>query len=408
MKCKQASTLLVLHLLMPAYSSNPLPPVSRLESKGPDRRCSNLRSGVANAIASTIHRFLEAHNVILPFVDSVDMQRYHDIHDLSRQGYQAMIQGAPLDDEPESLRGLKASLIQLFSARQILLCDLLALPSESSVPDYRRWSTISDEITSLSRVVGVSATVIGDLIGKEDSRNWGDQLEARSRESAESDKGQNSGTIVPVTPRTERTHAQLRHFDALSYSIRTLNARVLLMRDEANTLIQDATSSSDVSSVLAKQYDLVGGDLKSLITQWERGRNSMFLGASAIDRLSLSRSSSGLRSPNSPVHSLGGVTAVNEGSPAEALKRLMGEGLQTSSNDGGGSDEEVFEAISLPRKPKRMSMTREEKIAKMQEDRRKRATLQEGRDATTNMLRELETVIKHRPRGKTTSRTTSV
>jgi hypothetical protein len=53
-------------------------------------------------------------------------------------------------------------------------------------------------------------------------------------------------------------------------------------------------------------------------------------------------------------------------------------------------------------------MTREEKLAKMQEDRRKRATIQEGRAVTTNMLRELETVIKHRPRGRTSSRITSV
>ena len=144
------------------------------------------------------------------------------------------------------------------------------------------------------------------------------------------------------------------------------------------------------------------------MSEWERGRNTMLFGLGAIDQVSLSRSSSGLRSPHSPVCSLGGITAVNEGSPAEALTRLTGESLKAPSNDSLVSDEEVFEAVSLPTKPKRLSMTREEKLAKMQEDRRKRATLQENRDATTNMLRELETVIKHRPCRRTTSRVTSI
>jgi Mysoin-binding motif of peroxisomes len=393
-----------------AYSSNPLPPISRLEMTGIDRRCRILRSGVVNAINSTIHCYLEAHNVMLPLVDSIDMQRYHDIYELSRQDYQEMIQGLPstVTDDPESLGGLKMSMLRLFIARQILFCDLLALPSESSVPGTNRWTLISDEIASLSQVVSTSATSVGLLIDEEENQHWGEQSSGRSQDSVRADESQGSGVVAPRTPAKEKVHAQFRRLDALSRSIRSLNARMLLMRDEANSLIEGAGHSTDITSVLAKQYDLVGSDLRNLMSEWERGRNTMLLGISAVDRSSLSRSSSGLRSPHSPVHSLGGITAVNEGSPAEALRRLTEEGLKAPSNDGLGSDEEIFEAIALPPKPKRLSMTREEKLAKMQEDRRKRATLQESRDASTNMLRELETVIKHRPRGRTTSRITSV
>lgn len=346
---------------------------------------------------------------MLPFVDPVDMQRYHDIYDLSIQDYQEMIRGLPStsEEDPESLRGLRTSLTQLFVARQILLCDLLALPSKSSIPDSRRWSAIADEIASLSDVVEISAISIEGLINEEESRRWGDRSRSSARESAERDECHASETLVPSSPGKERAQAQLRRLDALSHSIRSLNARMLVLRDEANHLTDVAEESSEISSVLAEQYDLVGGDLRSLMSEWEHGRKTMLLNAGGFDQSRLSRSSSSLRSPHSPAHSLGGKTVVSEGGPAEALRRLTGECAKPPNSDGLGSDEEVFEAVSIPFKLNCLSMTREEKMAKMREDRQKRATLQENRDATTSMLRELETVIKHRPRGRTTSRTTS-
>jgi Mysoin-binding motif of peroxisomes len=321
-----------------------------------------------------------------------------------------MIRGlAPkAESDPESLKGLRRSLSQLFIARQILLCDLLAIPLKTPSSEMTRWPVISDEIASLTNVVHVSTTSIRHLIEEEDGRHWGDLPRAHSQESPNA--GADSGTdpSAPRSPGKEKVQAQLRRLDAILQGIRGLNARMLLLRDEANSLMEGIEHSSDISSVLARQYDVIGGDLKSLISEWEGGRTTMLPCSSSVDRFSLSRSPSGLRSPQSPVHSLGGTTAVAEGSPSDALRRLTGAALQTSSNDGAGSDEEIFEAVALPPKPKRLSLTREEKLAKMQEDRRKRATLQESRDATTSMLRELETVIKHRPRGRTTSRITTV
>jgi hypothetical protein len=42
-------------------------------------------------------------------------------------------------------------------------------------------------------------------------------------------------------------------------------------------------------------------------------------------------------------------------------------------------------------------MSREEKLSRLQQERIKRATVQEHAENTTNMLRELQMVIKHRP-----------
>lgn len=103
----------------------------------------------------------------------------------------------------------------------------------------------------------------------------------------------------------------------------------------------------------------------------------------------------------SPTFSLGGQTAVG-GSPSDALRILNGDEVPQATIDA--SDEEVFEAIAFPRK--RSSMTREERIAKMKEDRVRQSIAREKSDANTHMLKELETVMKHRPRGRTTSRMT--
>jgi hypothetical protein len=98
---------------------------------------------------------------------------------------------------------------------------------------------------------------------------------------------------------------------------------------------------------------------------------------------------------------------VVDGGPAEAFKLLNGEGQ--GNTEMASLDEEVFEAVAMPRQ--RMSwapMSREEKLSKLQEDRRKRATLQEQAETTTTMLRELQMVIKHRPMARSDARITSI
>lgn len=153
------------------------------------------------------------------------------------------------------------------------------------------------------------------------------------------------------------------------------------------------------------QYESVGLDLKALMQEWEDGKAAL---ASNIDRNE--RRVSSISSVLSPTFSLGGITSVDEeGNSMDALKRLNGEGTSRSSMDFSGSDaEEVFEAIALPRQ--RSTLTREERIVKMKEDRAKRESMKDKAESNTRMLRELESVIRMRPRGKTTpnGRVTSI
>ena len=65
-------------------------------------------------------------------------------------------------------------------------------------------------------------------------------------------------------------------------------------------------------------------------------------------------------------------------------------------------NEEVYEAIAMPKQRERSTLTREERIVKMKVERAKRDSVRQEADASTNMLRELESVINLRPRPKTT------
>jgi hypothetical protein len=134
--------------------------------------------------------------------------------------------------------------------------------------------------------------------------------------------------------------------------------------------------------------------------EWEDGKAALALN---IDRNEKRISSmSGMLSPTI---SLGGLTAVDEGNAFDALRALNGEPRSRSSMDFSSSDidaEEVFEAVAMPRQRPKSTMTREERILKMKEDRVKRESTKDSKEANTRMLRELESVINMRPRGRTT------
>ena len=209
---------------------------------------------------------------------------------------------------------------------------------------------------------------------------------------------------MPVTPGKERMRVQMRKLGSLSQGIRGLQAKMHILREESDRALDESIDMSEHGVNLMVQYDSIGADLKNLMQEWEDGKAAL---ATNIDRNErrLSLSSFGMSASRSPTPSLGGITAV-EGSPTEALKVLNGDDLRASSAEPTSSDEEVFEAIALPRQ--RSTLTREERIAKMKEDRVRQAIVREKADENTHMLKELETVIKLRPRGRTTGRMTSI
>lgn len=214
--------------------------------------------------------------------------------------------------------------------------------------------------------------------------------------------------LPTASPNRENLRAQYRKLNTLTQGIRALHAKMHLIR-ELSTATSEPTDTEELEATLLAQYESIGTDIRGLLQEWEAGKSALM---SSIDKRSsvdhMSRPPSGLKLPLSPTPSLGGATAV-EGSPADALRALNGDirpdpSIIQSIDD----DEEIFESIVLPSRNKRASLTREERIARVKEDRAKQAAARDRADANTSMLKELEMVIKQRPRTTASKRVTSI
>ena len=344
------------------------------------------------SVNSLLLPYAEAYRSLRPLAIEVDLEKYHDIYEITQTDIQEIETLATSDlrpdpDDPETLKSLKVGLQRLHGIRKLFLCSLLALDADGSRPDSHRWALASSTMQNLSSLCSTAATNLDKTISEE---------ERFSRPATPKH---------PLTPNRERMRAQIRKVGTLSYGIRALQAKMHILREESDRTLDATDDVSELGNNLLAQYDSIGADLRDLMQEWEDGRAAL---ATNIDRnerrISLSSTGMLLSRATTP-NSLGGLTAVG-GSPTDALKILHGEMLSGGEGHSTSSDEEVFEAIALPRQ--KSTLTREERLAKMKEERVRAALRKEEKDASGSMLKELESVIKLRPRGRTTGRLVSV
>ncbi|KAI9720455.1 MAG: hypothetical protein M1812_002961 [Candelaria pacifica] len=380
-------------LVSRGYKLNvPLPPVTRLEENSQNRRCSRLRRALHNCTASLLPLYRNASAILRPLAEEIDLERYYDIYDISTSDIEEAGLAYSYDefDDAEALKALKALLYRLLVTRKMILCCLLALEADGGKPDFTRWSTAVEQIGDLSAAtVGVSSKIRRIL------------SEGEHFPLPPSPK-------LPVSPGREKVRSQLRKLGTLSQGIRSLQAKMHILREESDRTLSESEDVTELGSNLMAQYESIGSDLQSLMQEWESGKIALALN---IDRRK-SLSSTGLLSPTS---SLGGTTAF-EGSPSDALRVLNGEetslrsSMEASSNNSSSSseEEEVFEAISLITPRQRSTLSRSERIVKMKLERTRQIEIKEKAMENTTMIKELEQVIKSRPRGRTKGRITSL
>ncbi|KAL4928525.1 Mysoin-binding motif of peroxisomes-domain-containing protein [Aspergillus undulatus] len=362
-----------------AYNpSTPLPPISRLEDQTQIRRCLRLRRTVSECFYSMLEQYIQAQHALQPLSDSANLAKYYDIYDVSSEDLQE-VEAAFADRETEdqfSLRGLRTLFGRLYLVRKSILCCLLALGADGGGSDIARWSTAVEQMRNLTTVTGDSMQRMTGILNEED----------RTAEAIP------PSPLPTASPSKERLRAQYRKLNSLSQGIRALHAKMHILK-EVSTNDLDHTDTSELEASLLSQYESIGTDIRGLLQEWEAGKSSLMN--------SLDRESNASRSwppstlfPTSPTPSLGGTTAV-EGSPSDALRALNGESRPVSGTAYNFDDaEEIFEAVALPaRKNKRQSLTREERIARVKEDRAKQAAARDRVDANTHMLKELEMVV---------------
>ncbi|KAF4635485.1 hypothetical protein G7Y89_g2610 [Cudoniella acicularis] len=348
--------------------STPLPPVSRLDDQSQTRRCSRLRKQLRLCFADIIPRYNQAYRAIKPLTEEMDLEKYYDIYDISDTDFQEAMAGYSETEfeDTESVRVLKILAARFFMSRKIFLCCLMALDAHGDAPDFLRWGTASDELIAVATITSQAEKRLDRILSEEE--NFPVPPTPK----------------MPLTPNRERWRAQLRKLNSLSSGIRGLQAKLHVLREESDKNLNETEDVSELGTTLMMQYESIGIDLKALMQEWEDGKNAL---ASNIDRNE--RRVSSMSGMLSPTTSLGGLTAVEEGGTLDALKALNGEVRSRSSLDLSSSDaEEVFEAVAIPRQ--RSTLTREERIAKMKEDRVRRDSTKDKAEANTRMLRELE------------------
>ncbi|KAG6017501.1 hypothetical protein E4U43_001037 [Claviceps pusilla] len=351
----------------------------RLEDRNQARKCVRLRKALKHSFATVLDAYKQMANTIKGFAEQTELEKYYDMYDINDLDISDALQGfiETEFEDSESLRTLKILAARFHTTRKMLLCALLALDANGEGSDLLRWSTAVEVLRRLN----------------ESTRGAYDNLrailsEAQSFPSPPTPK-------VPLTPGRERWRSQLRKLNSMSTGIRGLQAKLSLLREESDRALDDSNDISEIGPSLIAQYESIGMDLKELMTAWEEGKAALALG---IDRNEKRLSS--MSTLMSPRMSLSGLTTVDYGTAADALKALTGESpVGSEINEAVEPDTpEVFEAVAQPRQRPRSTLTREERIIKMKEERDQKAQARRQMDATKGMLRELETVINLRPR----------
>ncbi|KAL8999460.1 MAG: hypothetical protein Q9169_001665 [Polycauliona sp. 2 TL-2023] len=361
--------------------SSPLPPVTRLDETNQTRRCAQIRRALQRVMTSLTAAYYQAYEETNALATAVDLEKYLDIYEIGRSEVaefeilKSTDQFSSSNDA--SLKAFKIGLQRLHILRKLFFCSLLALGADGGKLDFARWSSATRIMDNLSAEIRKATQDVDETCGAEE--------------------GTSIAVIpqLPLTPGRERMRNQMRKLNSLSQGIRGLQARLHLLREDADKL---ASSPTHQSANKITRYDAIGTELKSLLEEWQEGRAVFTSGTEDSDhRLSLPILPK--TAPSSPTMSLGGSTIV-EGSPPDALRALNGYGGSchgsTSSTATSSAGEEVFEAVALPRQ--KSTLSRDERLAKMKEDRIRQAVVKSKNEANIHMLKELETVIKLRPR----------
>ncbi|KAK5990877.1 hypothetical protein PT974_09152 [Cladobotryum mycophilum] len=365
--------------------SAPLPPISRMEDRSQNRKCMRLRRALLESLADVLQMYNQAADVVKGFSEQTELEKYYDMYDISdfdisdaRQGFNV----AEFEDS-ESLRTLKILAARFHTTRKILLCALLALDANGEDPDLPRWTAAVEALQRVNRSTKAAFEKLQAILSE-----------------AESFALPPTPKSLPLTPGKERWRSQLRKLNSLSTGIRGLQAKLHLLREESDRALDDSNDISELGPNLMTQYESIGTDLKELMSAWDEGRTALALG---IDRNEKRLSS--MSTLLSPTSSLSGLTTVGEGGTADAFKALTGESPPASdmNESGDGDAEEVFEAVAEPRPRPRSLLTREERIAKMREEREHKTQARNQIETTKGMLRELESVISLRPKKQRTS-----
>jgi hypothetical protein len=149
-----------------------LPPISRIEDRSQARRCSRLRKALAGQLSDIIESYMQVSSAIKGFAEQVDLEKYHDIYDISDFDISDAMQGFSDKefDDRESLRSLKIAAARFHIIRKLLLCALLAYEAAGDNTDFLRWSTAVEGLRTLNEVTSQAFERVRQILAEEESK----------------------------------------------------------------------------------------------------------------------------------------------------------------------------------------------------------------------------------------------
>ncbi|CAJ2501116.1 Uu.00g039690.m01.CDS01 [Anthostomella pinea] len=365
--------------------STPIPPISRLENNGQNVKCLQLRHTLRTSLTEVISSYYQTAFTIWAFAEQTELLQLQSQYQFTVADVVERFEAFSRADaqNAEKLQTLKDAAFLFHDIRKVFLSGLLALNSVHNDSDRLRFTTVSEAFKALNTVTARAHSKVRDIL-------------------AENDYQVPKSPRTPQTPGHERWRHQVRRLGSMTMNIRSVQAKLSLLREESSRALNEADDIKDIGPLFMSQYDSIGQDLRDLMEAWQSGKATL---ASGIDRNEKRLSSVGsvMMSPTSTMSGRT-ITEEDESSPDEresgvddALKKLNGDLPPTVElkNPEMRREPEVFEAISIPR-PRSM-LTRDERIVRMREDRKAKEIAKAKAEAHRGMMRELQGVLERKP-----------
>ncbi|KAI8364519.1 Mysoin-binding motif of peroxisomes-domain-containing protein [Choanephora cucurbitarum] len=376
--------------------SSPLPPISRIDQNGKQRKCTQLR----NALASILRRaFIVYEEGIIDLMDAVnkknlatlyDMYNVHSIASLSAVDFST-------DSEEPSLDQLKKLAQVMHSKRRECMVQLLALDAitkehESMQYDYRSaWKSINDVLRKLVDETDCFAKELGEILDAEFYKPI-NNFDKRSLSSKIED-----ARLKKFVHRLSSLEQQLRTMEAKIYlcseDVRQLNSGTKKTASlSRNQLTMSLAPSDQISTKerLLNEYSSVQKGLEEMVLEWQSGKEMLeaFLNPPTLEQQNT------LTEEPEPIE------------PSTPIEESEGKGMLLDSEDVAdilnlpvASKASVFEAIAgiVEKNGKERSVkTRQERIEEMKQRRIKESEEKASRLDSQIMVHELKNVLDKR------------
>lgn len=296
----------------------------------------------------------------------------------------------------EKLQSLKDAAYLFHDIRKVFLSGLLALHSSGKDADRLRFTTVLEAFRELSVVTKQAYTRLKDVLAESDCkcRNSG-LINARLTSLVDQINLPPKAPKSPLSPDHDRWQHQVRRLGSMTMNIRSVQAKLHILQEASNKALNEANDITEMGPLFMAQYDSIGQDLHDLMEAWQSGKKAVQSGINRNEKR-ISSIGSVMASPTS---SMSGPTMAGEESSTDehepgvedALRKLTGDAPPSLTSPETQIEPEVFEAISVPRP--RSTLTREERLVRMREERKNKEVARAKADTYRGMVRELEGVL---------------